>query len=81
MPVHPGLEIIWVDRGGEAPGVTNRLLAAVAASITAGDDAPDAAFGAAESRQVSAVRRHLRHALGMPAARVQMTGYWRRQAA
>ena len=81
MPQHPGLEIVWVDRGDEVPGVTNRLLGAVAASITADDDAPDTAFGAAESRHVSAVRRHLRQALGMPAARVLMTGYWRRQVA
>ncbi|MCB1002091.1 MAG: SIP domain-containing protein [Acidimicrobiales bacterium] len=79
MPAHPGLEIVWVDRGAEAPGVTNRLLGTVAATVTPGDGAPDAAFGAAESRQVSAVRRHLRQTLGMPATRVQMTGYWRRQ--
>ncbi len=76
MPEHPGLDVVWVDRGADAPGVTNRLLDAVAGFI----DAPDAAFGAGESRQITAVRRHVRQQLGLPAARVQMTGYWRRQA-
>ena len=76
MPHHPGLEIVWVDRGDEAPGVTNHVLDAVRAVVTT---APDAAFGAAESRQISAVRRHLRHTFGVPAARMSMTGYWRRQ--
>ncbi|MEM9464864.1 MAG: siderophore-interacting protein [Actinomycetota bacterium] len=36
------------------------------------------AFGAAESRDISAVRRHLRRDLGMSADAVHMTGYWRR---
>jgi NADPH-dependent ferric siderophore reductase len=76
-PGHPGLEVIWVDRGGDAPGLRNRLLDAVT-SLTL---VPDAAFGAGESRQISAVRRHVRQAFGVPAARVLMTGYWRRQVA
>jgi NADPH-dependent ferric siderophore reductase len=74
---HPGLEMIWVDRGDDAPGRTNRLLDAVA-SVAA---VPDAAFGAGESRQISAVRRHVRRVLGVPASDVLMTGYWRRQVA
>ena len=35
------------------------------------------AFGGAESRQVTTVRRHVREELGWPAERVSMTGYWR----
>lgn len=77
MPDHPGLEVVWVDRGGDEPGTTNRLLDAVSTRVSA---VPDAAFGAAESRQISAVRRHVRAAFGTPATRVLMTGYWRRQA-
>jgi NADPH-dependent ferric siderophore reductase len=77
MPGHSGLEVIWVDRGDDAPGLRNRLLEAVT-SLTV---VPDAAFGAGESRQISAVRRHIRHTLGVPAARVLMTGYWRRLVA
>lgn len=75
MPTHPNLRIVWVDRGDDAPGVVNHLLAAVQAEVST---APAAAFGAADSRQVSAIRRHLRGQLGMPAGRVTMTGYWRR---
>jgi NADPH-dependent ferric siderophore reductase len=83
MPDHPGLTVVWVDRGTDDPGAENRLLDAVttevARSIADGAPVPDAAFGAAESRQISAVRRHVRSAFGVPAARVLMTGYWRRQ--
>ncbi len=75
LPGHPGLETIWVDRGDDAPGRTNRLLAAVQSLAAA--SAPDAAFGAGESRHISAVRRHVRDVLAVPAARVLMTGYWR----
>lgn len=77
MPDHPGLEVIWVDRGGDPPGLRNRLLDAVTSIMLV----PDAAFGAGESRQISAVRRHVRQMVGVPAARVLMTGYWRHQVA
>jgi NADPH-dependent ferric siderophore reductase len=77
LPDHPGLEVIWVDRGDDAPGLRNRLLETVMSiSIVV-----DAAFGAGESRQISAVRRHVRGVLGVPASRVLMTGYWRRPVA
>ncbi|MEM8706520.1 MAG: siderophore-interacting protein [Actinomycetota bacterium] len=36
------------------------------------------AFGAGESREISAIRRHLRRERGMTADAVHMTGYWRR---
>lgn len=75
LPAHPGLEVVWVDRGDDAPGRTNRLLAAVESLAVAG--APDAAFGAGESRHISAVRRHVRDAFAVAATRVLMTGYWR----
>jgi NADPH-dependent ferric siderophore reductase len=76
VPEHPGVKVIWVDRGGDPPGSTNRLLDAV----TTMRESPDAAFGAGESRHISAVRRHVREAFGLPASRVLMTGYWRRRA-
>lgn len=78
LPDHPLLSVTWVLRGSEPAGHTNRLLDAV--SEIAPDAAPDTAFGAAESRHISAVRRHVRNELGLPADRVLMTGYWRRQA-
>ena len=74
LPGHPGLTVDWVHRGDDLPGTVNRLLDTVVERV---HDAPDAAFGAAESRQISAVRRHVRSTLGMSAADVLMTGYWR----
>lgn len=76
LPDHPGLRVVWVDRGNGSP-TTNRLLDEVVGLASR----PDAVFGAGESRQVSAVRRHVRHVLGVPAGRVLVTGYWRRQDA
>lgn len=76
LPDHPGLDAIWIERGDDAPGATNRLLDAVRSAPLV----VDAAFGAGESRQITAVRRHVRRVLGVPASRVSMTGYWRREA-
>lgn len=77
LPAHPGLEPIWTHRGADAPGRTNRLLDTLRSTSIV----TDAAFGAGESRQIGAVRRHVRRVLGVPAGRALMTGYWRRQAA
>lgn len=74
LPEHPGLTIHRVARGDDRPGAVNHLLAAITTHL---HTAPDAAFGAAESRQISAVRRHLRSRFGMAASDVMMTGYWR----
>jgi NADPH-dependent ferric siderophore reductase len=74
---HPLLRTVWVGRGSDAPGTVNRLLDVVRREITS-DGVPDAAFGAAESHQVSAIRRVLRSEAGLPAHAVSMTGYWRR---
>ncbi len=74
MPAHPGLRVIWIDRGDDVSGTVNRLLPAVRSLVGA---APDAVFGAAESRHVSELRRHVRR-LGLGADRSMLTGYWRR---
>ncbi|MCC6438866.1 MAG: SIP domain-containing protein [Acidimicrobiales bacterium] len=89
LPAHPSATVRWVHRGDEpAGGPANRLLDAVRELCgTAGGGAggspavvvPDAAFGAAESRHISAVRRYVRRELGLPADAVLMTGYWRRE--
>jgi NADPH-dependent ferric siderophore reductase len=76
FPAHPGLDLHWAYRSSNA--ATNPLLSAVAHHIST---PPGAAFGAAESRQISAVRRHLRTEFGMPASHVRMTGYWRAEGA
>ncbi|MFN8023749.1 MAG: siderophore-interacting protein [Acidimicrobiales bacterium] len=73
LPAHDGLEVVWTDRGDDAPGGGDGLVAAIAGL----HDTPDAAFGAAESRRITAVRRHLQRR-GVRADRMLMTGYWRR---
>lgn len=71
-------DVRWVFRGDEAPGTGTRLIDAVRELDL---DRPGlVAFGAAESRQVSAIRRLLRRDHGMAADHVSMTGYWRRAA-
>lgn len=77
MPEHPNLRTLWVDRGDDALATLNRLLDAVRAEVDTGRVVPGAAFGAAESRQISAIRRYLRSEVGLAAAVVSMTGYWR----
>ncbi len=77
MPEHPNLRTVWVDRGDDAPGTVNRLLDTARAEVDAVRVVPGAAFGAAESRQISAIRRYLRSEVGLAAAVVSMTGYWR----
>ncbi len=77
LPGGDDVRVTWLHRGAEAPGTTGRLLAAVKDTVTEIDGL--VAFGAAESREVSAIRRYLRHDLGMSAAHVSMTGYWRRR--
>jgi NADPH-dependent ferric siderophore reductase len=66
----------WCFRGGEAPGTTGRLLDAVIAASF--DPAATTVFAAGESREVTAIRKHLRNRLRMPPERVHCTGYWRR---
>lgn len=73
--------VMWHYRGDAAPGTTRGLydLAVQVAGGAAEHGAIATAFGAGESRVVSRIRKYLRHELGMPAAHVSMTGYWRRR--
>ncbi|MGB0114144.1 MAG: SIP domain-containing protein [Ilumatobacteraceae bacterium] len=70
------VDIQWVFRGDAEPGSGTRLHDAVRALDLDLDGL--CAFGAAESHDVSAIRRHLRRERAMPADSVSMTGYWRR---
>src|SRR5690606_6528938 len=71
-------DIRWVYRGDDEPGTGTRLLDAVRDVDVTREGL--VAFGAAESRQVSAIRRYLRRERGFAADHVSMTGYWRRAA-
>jgi NADPH-dependent ferric siderophore reductase len=72
---------VWCYRSGAEPGTGSALhdLVVQAAGGTGGR-AFATAFGAGESRQITAIRKYVRHELGMPAGQVSMTGYWRRGA-
>ncbi len=72
----PDATVQWLFRGDAEAGTGDALLGAVRQLDL--DPAGLVAFGAAESRQITAVRRYLRDDVGMPAANVFMTGYWRR---
>jgi len=74
----PDATVQWLFRGDDEAGTGDALLRAVRALDP--DSAGLVAFGAAESRQITAVRRYLRDDIGLPAANVFMTGYWRRGA-
>ena len=72
------VEVHWVFRGDDAPGHGTRLCDAVRALDLDVDGL--SAFGAAESHDVSAIRRYLRRDRSAAADHVSMTGYWRRTA-
>ena len=76
LPAGAGITTHWVSRDGDPPGVGTRLAKAVRELDLPTDGLY--AFGAAESRQIAAVRAHLRHERWMPVQQVRMTGYWRR---
>ncbi|MET0324009.1 MAG: siderophore-interacting protein, partial [Ilumatobacteraceae bacterium] len=75
LPEQVGVSVTWCYRRGAAPGTTTALVDAVRAR-----DRPAGttyAWGGAESRAITAVRRHLRDECGLPQEAVSMTGYWR----
>ncbi len=74
FPSGRGIDVTWVDRAGAAPGTTSLLVDAVR---SIGVAPGTYAFGAGESRRITAVRTHLRHEVDLNASEVSMTGYWR----
>lgn len=68
----------WLFRGDEAPGTGGRLVSAVEAWDA--DLSGTYCFGAGESREMTAIRKHLRNERSLPREWVQMTAYWRRPA-
>lgn len=75
VAARPGLEIIWLHRRGR-PDLRGLLEAAVRDSPAA-----DLVWCAGEAASLVGVRRFLRRELGLPAAHVELTGYWRRGVA
>ena len=79
LPERDGVAVTWLYRGDDEAGTGARLLREVRAlNLTTQKAAGLFAFGAGESRQMTQIRKYLRHEIGMAANDVSMTGYWRR---
>jgi len=76
LPARDHVNVRWLFRGDDQPGTGSRLIDAVRALAVPATGVT--AFGAAESRQVTAIRKYFRHERGLSADHVSMTGYWRR---
>lgn len=70
--------VTWLHRGDRPAGTTTQLVDAVRSLERPGGR--PYAWGGGESRAVTAVRRYLRHEVGLERAQVSMTGYWRHPA-
>lgn len=68
------VEVRWCSRDGRPPGRSPVLLDAVRRLDV---DPGTYAYGGAESKQITAVRRYLREERELASAQVSMTGYWR----
>ncbi len=76
FPSGPFVTVDWVYRGSAAQGTSGRLLDAVLDyPLTTGRPY---VFGAAESRELAGIRRHVRGTVGLDQQRVDLVGYWRR---
>lgn len=75
LPCGDSVEITWLGRDGREAGTTEVLADAVRQA--APPSATTYAWGGAESRAMTAVRRYLRHEVGLAKERVSMTPYWR----
>lgn len=75
LPGADGVEVTWVHRDGREAGTTDLLATAVRDLPRL--PATTYAWGGAESRTMTTIRRYLRHEVGLPREQVSMTGYWR----
>jgi NADPH-dependent ferric siderophore reductase len=71
----PDTDVTWLHRDGAEAGTTTLLADAVRALPPLG--ATTYAWGGGESRALTAVRKHLRHEVGLPRERVSLIAYWR----
>jgi NADPH-dependent ferric siderophore reductase len=79
LPMRDGVTVTWLQRDGDEAGTTTMLVDAV--EMIAASLGPRVyAWGGAESRAVTAVRKHLRRQLGLRREQVSMVGYWRHAA-
>ena len=76
LPAHANSSVVWLFRGADEPGTGTRLFDAVRAEPIVADGL--VVFGAGESKQMTQIRKYLRHDVGLAASAVYVTGYWRR---
>ncbi|WP_116997142.1 siderophore-interacting protein [Desertimonas flava] len=75
LPESPDIHVTWLIRGDAPAGTTTLLIDAVRAL-----DLPDGkvyAWGGAESRTMTQIRKYLRRERGFERTQVCMVGYWR----
>lgn len=77
LPHRPGVSVEWRSRGAAEPGTSGELLDAVRSRHLDTDGL--VVFAAGESTEMTAIRRHLRHEVGLTSTAVHATGYWRRR--
>ena len=75
LPDSPEIDVRWIYRGHAEAGTTSLLADAVKARPLRPGNVY--AWGGAESRSVTALRKHLRQTCGFDQSRVCMVGYWR----
>jgi NADPH-dependent ferric siderophore reductase len=75
LPDRPGVEVVWCHREGADAGTTSLLVDAVRAL----PPFPEGTYvwGGAESRAMTAVRRHVRDERGLAREAVSLVAYWR----
>jgi NADPH-dependent ferric siderophore reductase len=77
LPEGPGFEVTWLYREGAEPGSTSLLPDAVRALEWPGGT--PYAWGGAESRTITKVRKYVRQEVGLSRDAVSLVGYWRRE--
>jgi NADPH-dependent ferric siderophore reductase len=75
LPAAPSFEITWVYRHGAPAGTTTLLPDAVRALPR--PSGMTYVWGGGESRSMTAVRRYVRHEVGLSRAQVSLVAYWR----
>jgi NADPH-dependent ferric siderophore reductase len=75
LPHRDGVDVRWCYRRGAPVGTTTLLVDAV--RTLAWPPGTPYAWGGAESRCITAVRRYVRDERALPLEAVSMTGYWR----
>jgi NADPH-dependent ferric siderophore reductase len=78
LPESPLVDVTWLHRDGAPAGTTSLLADAVRGMPWRGGS--PYVWGGAESRAMTAIRRHVRGEIGLPREAVSLVAYWRHGA-